>query len=212
MLAALDGTWTLKQGAGLASGVAPTGIPGLPVGGITIPLPANPPQRFTLTFDPAAGYATLSGEGQSMAMVGATPAELGGVSKYLSSADIDKLITKGKGCAWNALPIMVGSNVYGLDTPATPGGKGRFSYVGLPGLKVTLCVLPDGSYREATDRDLGVDRGCKQEAKPAVRMGDMKMSLIMKFQSSTQGSGVLLFEGQQDESRFTAIAPITMSR
>lgn len=210
MLAALDGTWTLKQGAGAATAASPTGIAASPIGGMTIPLPPHKPQRFTLKFDPALGHSELSGEGQKMAMISADAKALDKVSRHLDSDDVSRMVAKGQGCEWYSLPIMVGSKMYKLQAH-DPGSKEAdwWMYLPFPGKPMLVCLRNDGIA--AIDFG-GPERVCETPPHLLDGKGDMKMSLVMKFQSARSGSGVLVFEGKSGKSRFAAIAPITMSR
>lgn len=102
LLVALDGSWSMTQG------------PGVAVGAFPIPLPGHPPVAMRLEYDPEGGFAILSGQGQQMLMV---PMVTETASRALGKDSFDVFATETEGldaCDWYALPTLVGSNAYAL--------------------------------------------------------------------------------------------------
>lgn len=242
MLAALDGTWSLTQEAGVAVGA-----------GRRIPLPPNT-QTFTIEFDPTIGIADLKG-GSPPQTLALFPTNLTAVEEIIwfvidigedddgNQTERNLLETQlnaGSGCDFYSLPIMLGFNTYALTQPAE--GLGAYSLeVAVGGNYATLCFsrsevesnidnLREGDLRrgvevsgesagevtgayfvETDQRDIESRRACNLDVPPPTP-GTMVMSLVMKFHSANQGTGILQFEGEQGGHKFFARAPVTMSR
>ncbi len=210
ILASLDGTWTLKQGSGFAVAAGPSGNMAFPIGGMAIPLPPHAPQKVLLRFDASKHFATLSGAEEDMAMIATTEADLSAVSKYLRSEKISKLLDKGSGCNWDSLPMIIGSSDYVLDTGLRIHYM-RLNKVPLLSGKV-LCLDERGMITGVKDEDRWDIDPCKKIPRVKVKTSEMKMTVILKFQTPNKGSGVLLFEGEQEGYKFSATAPLSMNR
>ena len=228
MLAALDGTWNLTQGKGFATA-------GPPQMSFVVPLPAHPAQPLTITYDPAAGVATATGAapGETMIMVPATQAGAAAVVGIIGQEDIEDYLEIGTGCDWDAIPIMIGTNIYSLDSITngpdagpnhfygsfggygfdycTAGDVGEIDQALVFGHNSDIPVAPtlDSDYESVCDPD---DPELNGPAVPEVSEGQMSMSLAVKFQSPTSGTGILLFKGTKDGYPFSAKAPVSFSR
>ncbi|MCB2048459.1 MAG: hypothetical protein KDE32_09565 [Novosphingobium sp.] len=209
MLAALDGTWTVSQGPGVAVAGGFTGNPVIPKSVMTIPLPPHKGKRFKIAFDPENGKAVLSGDGQKLDMIAASSKELNKVSRHLDGEDLKGMVDKKAGCDWYSLPIMVGSKMYRLKG-VEQGGKPTWSmFLPIPKKPMYICLREDG---RVAGEFLGGTSECWTEPYEVDAKGDMKMSVIVKFQSATSGGGMLYFEGKSGSYPFAAAAPIKFSR
>lgn len=210
LLVALDGSWSLEQGAGLA------------VGGVPIPLPAHPPVAMRLEYDAEGGFAILGGQGQQMVMVPVVTetasAVLGDWFEHFATA------TEGMdACEWYALPTLVGSNVYALKGTTQTGSLQWFDDSGAVmeyNMGAVFCVGdhayflllqsgPEGKVLvpgEDTDGSRCADTDVIRSA------GDMSMTISLKFDSPSSARGMLTFMGESDGYSFAAWAPITMTR
>lgn len=228
LLAGLDGTWSVQQGAGVMI---------VPVMG-AMPLPAHAPLRLTMAHDPATGTSQLTGSGpdEQLIMIATHESLVPQIRELVSAADKEDLLNTGEGCDWHALPLMVGTRTYSLDAPAS-------SETGT----VIALALPEGSPESApmfapvaclTSRDkqgivdflgersqaafgslgriassgkLYVQHDADCNASPA-SSGDMTMTLLVKFQTPSSGTGMVIFEVNQNGTPAIAKAPVTMSR
>jgi hypothetical protein len=212
LLAALDGSWSLEQG------------PGLAVGGWPIPLPAHPPVAMRLEYDAEGGFAILSGQGQQMLMV---PVVTEIVSDVLGDwfPHFEGSTEGMEACDWYALPTLIGSNVYAL-SGAIPAEWARVlgeSNASIEYAVAILCVA-DRSYIFGVARDIdetdvhpiadGAPDGstnCEDRGTRSLQ-GDMSMTISLKFDSPSSARGMLTFVGESDGYSFAAWAPITMFR
>lgn len=223
MVAALDGTWNITQGQGFATA-------GPPQMTFVLPLPAHPPQPLTITYDPAAGIATATGAapGETMLLVPTTAQGAAAVVGIIGEQDMEDYLEIGTGCDWYSIPLMIGTNNYSLSSlgiDSTPN-----ALVGTFG-DITAGICRDSG-------EFGIDRGTFDN--PRLRTpngsigsfnlvninecpgasrevwsfseGQMSMSLAVKFQSESSGTGILLFEGMKDGYPFSAKAPVRFSR
>jgi hypothetical protein len=229
MVAALDGTWNLTQGQGFATA-------GPPEMTFVLPLPAHPPQPLTITYDPAAGIATATGAapGETMLLVPTTPEGAAAVVGSIGEEDMEDYLEIGTGCDWYSIPLMIGTNIYSLDSlvelsPSqdAPDNLPNSVYGSFNGIAFRYCYdpynpdpvfqtgrqdIPNGGgpqYNHSCDPSRP-DRNVA----PTIRVseGQMSMSLAVKFQSPSSGTGILLFEGMKDGYPFAAKAPVRFSR
>lgn len=186
---------------------------GFAMGGAAgLPLPPHKAQKFTLKYQPGAGYSVLSGQGQQMPMVASFGKNVQPVANYLEAEKTKGLFSKGAGCNWSSLPIMIGSKSYELKASKPGSNQYKFGmFVPIPNNMVFLCVRQDGS--------VGIGGGgfalapnCSTPPRKLDGKGDMTMTLIVKFQSRTSASGMLLFEGNSHGNPFFAKAPVSMTR
>lgn len=231
MVKAIEGRWTLTQGAGVALG-----------GVIPIPLPAQAPQSVAIDVDENSGIAFLEHEGQKLAIVPVLPEQAVDQMAWLRDDEIEGLTNPGGSCDWYALPVMLGSNVYALNAEtaaaeaANPENKTYgVVYAGNGNGDVHVCSNGKVGYsvyssksgvEQDGDLTVGVisedDEGAQNAARlkcatdedvvlPATS-GEMTMTLFVKFTSPNSGAGVLQFQGEQEGYRFGARAPITFAR
>lgn len=236
MLAALEGPWTLRQGAGFAV-----------AGAMMIPLPAHPPQTVVLDYDEQAWHATLTGmAGERLVMFPTDERQIEEVVTYLNEADAANLLQFGAGCDWYSLPLMLGSNSYSLSRDEATEELALIT-VGFPsavvgldggGVRIGFCAPVPDQVREGEISDR-VDRGgtasswrdsesasgatwSRAEGNRACAdlvpnpvpggEGQMLMILMVKFQSANSATGLLHFEGEMNGQRFGAKAPVSLSR
>ena len=224
MLAALEGEWTLRQGPGFAA-----------AGAMVIPLPAHPPKRMALDYTEGDYFATLSAEDGSMVMFPTDPDQIEAVVKHMNEADAANLLEIGTGCDWYALPIMAGSNSYSLDRAEGPPEAIALAFITGNGPRVGVCVampyeaaglqggdmnsvsLGDGrnSELEVWSMEDESTKGCFPDQEPfrlEAGQGQMVMNLLVKFQSPTSATGIVIFEGQMNGQGFGAKAPVRLTR
>jgi hypothetical protein len=195
-------------------------------------LQPHPAQTLHFAFDPEYFVAELTGAapGEKLVLLPVDTPEtaeaavgaLGDIiSDYLGSVRTD--------CQGHEVPLMIGTNAYSLEragrTPAerpnaiagsfgnlgfyycingSPGAGTSFAIVtGRPG---RLAGAPPGISTDHSENCLHDD----DFLPPA--SGQMSMSLAVKFQSSTSGTGILVFEGKQNGYEFRAAAPVTLER
>ena len=197
-LSVLDGNWSLRQGPGFVLSA---------VG--AIPLPAQPGQTLTMQFVSDAGYSTLSGQGQQLVMVGGMPQNVAPVAAYLDEEQAEGFFTPGPGCNWLNQPVMIGSKRYDL-TATIPGDSNPAFYMPIPisDAVIIVCVRADGSIEVGE----GFGANCGVPDQELDGEGELNMTLIVKFQSPSSATGVLIFTGNSRGNRFYAKAPITMTR
>ena len=221
MLAALDGTWSLTQEAGVAIGA-----------GRRIPLPPNT-QSFTIEFDPTIGIADLKGGSppQSLALIPTNPAAVEEIIWFTFDVDesgeeqnlLETQLNIGTSCDFYDLPLVLGFNTYSLTQPAEQGDSyAIFSVVGdnIVGFCIPLEVASELDIAQfelefvTQGADVGGDDAtiCGPVTVPNPDPGTMVMSLAMKFHRANHGTGILQFEGEQGGHSFFATAPVTMSR
>jgi hypothetical protein len=212
LLTALDGSWTLTQG------------PGLAIGGLPIPLPAHPPVPVTLEYILEGGHAILNAQGQDMLMMPTTTEDaselLGELNQYLVTS------TEGMdACDWYALPTLVGTNLYDLSfnlvTPVMDPDPVSI-YFCINGTTHGYGVV---DFREVTIGDQVENVPVLDRFRPEDQGGlipcnipigtlpaGMTMTVALKFDSPSSARGMLTFEGASGPFPFAAWAPITMAR
>lgn len=226
LLAGLDGTWSVQQGAGVMI---------VPVLG-AMPLPPHEPLRLTMAYDPETGTSQLTGNGpdEQLIMFPTHESLVPQIQEVVSEADKEDLLNIGEGCNWYALPLMVGTNTYSLDAPAS-SEAGTMIALALPEalptsapMSASLACLTRKEWQGMTDfvedndlisaveamlsaPQLYVQPDAECNVTPA-SSGDMTMTLLVKFQSPNSGTGMLIFEVNQSGTRAIAKAPVTMSR
>jgi hypothetical protein len=215
MLAALEGPWTLRQGAGFAA-----------AGAMVLPLPAHPPQTVVLDYDEGAWYATLTGmAGERMVMFPTDENQIEAVVKYLTEADAANLLEIGAGCDWYSLPLMLGSNSYSLNRAGGQPGTMRLDIANISDGTLThlsVCIPMHGPedndvvYQVGNNRVGAAMNDCAlDDDHPSLLQageGQLLMNLLVKFQSTESASGIVIFEGVMNGQRFGAKAPVTLSR
>ncbi|QIE46053.1 hypothetical protein G5B38_11265 [Pseudohalocynthiibacter aestuariivivens] len=219
VLASLNGSWTLRQKAGVArAGGAP----------IPIPLPAHPPQQMEMDAWDNFGFSVLSGQGQSMVML---PAVSDAVAEHIDTttdSGMETVHADVAGCDWAAMPTLVGTNTYSLQGPGGEAltvvdmevAKAKFS----DEYGVTVVVCPNRDTDSMFDDPISVGglfgvkiipRNDKEQCAPAMaRVGsnEMEMTIFLRFDSANSAAGLLSFRGEMNGSAFSASAPLTMSR
>lgn len=231
MVKAIEGRWTLTQGAGVAVG-----------GFIPIPLPAQAPQSVSIDVDGNSGIAFLKHEGQKLAIVPVLPEQAVDQMAWLRDDEIDGLTNPGGACDWYALPVMLGSNIYALNAETAAAEAANTEneaygmiFAGNGQGDVHVCSNGKVGYSVYSSKDVaetgggptvGVISEDDEGAQNAVRLkcaleevdvpvatsGEMTMTLFVKFTSPNSGAGVLQFQGEQEGYRFGARAPITFAR
>lgn len=226
MIKAIEGNWTLKQGAGYGAG-----------GILPFPLPAQPPQSVWIDVDTGKGIAYLKHDGQKIAIIPVLPSEALAQEMRLDEAEQKGLLNTGGGCEWYSLPIMLGSNVYELSDAAAKaqGGadgtsiamvvtEGEVFYACSNGkmdsFKTTVSeILGEGvavveKSNDAPEKAETINKYCEMEDidTPDPRVGEMVMNLLVKFKSPDSGTGILQFKGQYGATVFAARAPVTFTR
>jgi hypothetical protein len=217
LLAALDGSWTIRQGPGQAQ-----------AGVMTIPLPAPPPAPVTFKFDPQRRLVDVRSAdlADGMIMFPAAPVQ---------QAAADQLIGKpptgnptGPVCAWLTSPTLIGTNVYfALDKwtffkePAEVKWKcGEFLAAvrdpdGPEAVRLLALLILAGSPDDKKSFNYSaqwyLDTHCG-EASPRVSAFEMEMTLVLRFLSKNSAAGMVYFEGKTDQARFRASAPVRFSR
>ena len=201
LLAALDGSWTLTQG------------PGLAIGGLPIPLPGHPPVAVGLEYISEAGFAIMTAQGQDLIM---WPEATENASNLLGDLN-QYLVTSTEGmdaCDWDALPTLVGTNLYALS----------FNLVRRsPTMRtVAFGFCRHGERWEYYFDGLTIDveqtvQQCSGCFVPCnIPIGNvpagMTMTVALKFDSPSSARGMLSFEGKSGPFPFAAWAPITMAR
>lgn len=231
LLAGLHGTWSVQQGAGVMI---------VPVMG-AMPLPPHAPLRLTMTYDPETGTSQLTGNGpdEQLMMFPTHESLVPQIQALVSAVDKEGLLNIGEDCDWYALPLMVGTSTYSLDVPANsetgtaialalPDGlptsapmsaplacltsrdkQGIVNFLGQnsPAHKAVF----DAVATMASAGKLYVQHDAECNATPT-SSGNMTMTLLVKFQSASSGTGMLIFEVNQNGTRAIAKAPVTMSR
>lgn len=226
MIKAIEGNWTLKQGAGYGAG-----------GVLPFPLPAQPPQSVWIEVDAGKGIAYLKHDGQKLAIIPVLPSEAMAQEIRLDEAEQKGLLNTGGGCEWYSLPIMLGSNVYELSYAAAKAQgvadgtsiamvvtEGEVFYACSNGrmdrFKSTVSeILGEGvkvveKSADAPEKAAGVEKYCELEDidTPDPRVGEMVMNLLVKFKSPDSGTGILHFKGQYGATVFEAKAPVSLTR
>lgn len=195
LLAALDGTWSLKQGAGAALGESNRGVAG-------VPLPPHGAQPLGFKYDPQRGVAVLSGQDtpDQMILFPVASAQAEQAARAFARGDAAKARAASTHCNPDSLRIFVGTNSYALDRDAAQhrGGSSEAAYfcsmLGMTG-------IPPAP----------VQRACSPRTTEAAH-GQMTMTLLVRFQSANAGSGMLYFQGEMEGSHFGAAAPVQLSR
>lgn len=216
LLSALDGSWSLTQGRGIA------------IGGPPIPLPAHPPVEMGLEYNSEGGYAILSGQGQQMLML---PTSTETASNILGGLN-ENFVTATEGmdaCDWYALPTLVGSNWYDLTriitsqtSPSIGAADGTsaaamiFFCINDLQYYTVFAVEEGGPVMVEVAQDIDWTSGPPSPNECNIPIdavtGDMKMTIALKFDSPSSARGMLSFRGEQGGYHFAAWAPITMSR
>ncbi|MCX7560559.1 hypothetical protein OS190_13360 [Sulfitobacter sp. F26204] len=210
MLTQLDGTWTLKQGAGGAATYR----------GIGVPLPPQKPIGLKLTYNEKSGFVEmLSASGDNRAVLFPSEnsdnnwaAEM--IQKFPESAP------ENAGCTWSEMPVFIGTNVY--DLSGHSGG-------GVHTLETIKDGLFDGplSYSECKNVvEIGGRKAARPEHQPffdaefkkceslvgQLTPGTMVMTIFARFLNADTASGTVTFEGEQGGYWFAAAAPLKFSR
>ncbi|CAM3853095.1 hypothetical protein [Litorimonas haliclonae] len=208
LLSTIEGSWSLKQGAGVAMGQ----------GFLPIPLMAHPPQNIDIDVDKEAGLASIQQGGEKIVLAPVAPDGVAEIDTMLRESDAEGMIDTSGGCDWYSLPLMVGSNLYDLSadvkglyknsTTVILGSLGAFMVCRDSNGPMELArttsdapVMVIEEYRElCPKRDLVPDEG------------ELVMTLLVKFNGPNSGSGVLLFEGYMNGAFAGAKAPVTLTR
>lgn len=228
LLAGLDGSWSVQQGAGVMF---------VPVMG-AMPLPPHEPLRLTMDHDPETGTSQLTGNGRNEKMIMFPTHEslVPRIQDLVNQAEKENLLNFGDSCDWSALPLIVGTNSYSLDTPASSETGTAIALAlpeGLPAsapMSAPLVCLTSRDKQDIVDLlgessqavfglvatmasagKLYVQHDAKCNATLA-SSGDMTMTLLIKFQNPDSGTGMLIFEVNQNGMRAIARAPVTMTR
>lgn len=231
LLAGLDGTWSVQQGAGVMI---------VPVMG-AMPLPPHEPLRLTMAYDPETGTSQLTGNGpdEQLIMFPTHESLVPQIQELVSEADKEDLLNIGEGCNWYALPLMVGTDTYSLDAPASSDGTTVIALAlpdelskSMPVRRSTMVCFTSREKQAIGDfiSDNATADYVVNTIIPAMEKagklyvmddfipctppgtGDMTMTLLVKFQSPNSGTGMLIFEVNQNGTRAIAKAPVTMSR
>ncbi|MBV0914114.1 hypothetical protein [Anianabacter salinae] len=231
LLVGLDGTWSVQQGPGVMI---------VPVMG-ALPLPPHAPLRLTMAYDPETGTSQLTGNGpnEQLIMFPTHESLVPQIQEMVSAADKENLLNIGTDCDWYALPLMVGTNTYSLESPGFVETGTTVLALFLPGvsneltqsaIKSTAVCLTGKDKQEIADLMGGGRAQNMIDALENVELagplfvaqdfgcavtpssGEMTMTLLVKFQSPESGTGMLIFEVNQGGTRAIAKAPVTMSR
>lgn len=191
LLVAIDGSWSLKQGSGLAMG-----------GPIPIPLPSHGAQPVVFEYNPEKRFIVVAAAdlSDSMVMFPSAEKQLIQAEELLDAfgKDDEKVVSD---CDWDTLPILIGTNVYTGDYTG--------SYYGLTR---TFCEGLAGESEEVTIQRVALGVLCVNSIPETARTLDMEMTLVIRFSDARHGSGVIYFDGEEDGYKYVAQAPITLSR
>lgn len=235
LLAAIEGDWSLTQGAGF-----------FVVGPQTMPLPSHPPKAISITYDPTDFHATVTAPDGRMILIPTAEDSVTADVPYLNDKDAEKFLGIGAGCDHYALPLMLGANVYSLNRAQ---GAYRIVWLVLGEVSVPFCSGADASkfteeYWRDTGEELVIQPGpdpteplhkgigvgstdirdtpdsawfpCpfkdSLNSIPEAAEGEMTMTLIVKFRTPDFATGLLQFHGQMEGHKFAAKAPVTLSR
>lgn len=218
LLTALDGSWSLQQGAGVAHG-----------GPFAIPLSPHPPAPIYFKYDPQRGLMDAQGYDQvtEMVMFPVVNEQQNLAEKLLKKGDIDTSKISGSSCGWDALPIFIGTEKYFFSSDPgvvheTVVKKYLFcdtigdASLPINALTVLTVDLLRAAFREQCKRPL---------LHPEDDSGGMTMTLVVRFVSPRYGLGTLFFKGTDKstitvdkrdpfelESPYRAHAPVTLFR
>lgn len=207
LLVAIDGSWTLQQGLTRMT-VADLGM--------TIPLRPQRPVGVRLNYDGERRVVNVVAADLSdgIIMFPASPGQERLAAMMIAPASAN---TAG-GCDWYALPTLFGTNVY-TEASVTHVYDAK-----------SQAVCRQHVYEAATEAVLGpydpVDNPYgKTESALATSLSEsvcdgdrpqgrfkMEMTLVLRFSSPNQGSGMLYFDGEQDGHQVSAVAPVTLRR
>lgn len=199
LLAALDGSWTIHQGAGKAQ-----------AGNMSIPLPSPRPTPVTFKFDPARHVIDVQSKdlANEIIMFPAAPIQQDDAARLVGDSPPDNPTVPV--CAWIDAPTVIGTNVYFfmehdwllLMNPHITA-KECDGYQEAIGDPATHHALRPG-YQKIWDMN------CR---KPPIEPHlDMAVTLALRFTSPNSGAGMVYYSGKTDRSRFIASAPVKISR
>lgn len=233
LLAGLDGVWSVKQGAGVM--IVPV------MGALPLPSHAPLRLTMAYDPNTGTSQLTGSGPDEHLVMFPTHESLVPQIQEMVSEADKAGLLNIGDSCDWYGLPLMVGTNSFSLYAPATSETGTAIALAlpeGLPNsapMSVPLTCLTaqdkqgiTAFLREnapakdsaaafgavaslASSGTLYVQHNAACNVTPA-SSGDLLMTLLVKFQSPTAATGMLIFEMNQNGLQAIAKAPVTMSR
>jgi hypothetical protein len=199
LLAALDGSWTIRQEKGTAQ-----------AGMMTIPLPAPPPTQVTFRFDPPRRVINVLSKSlaDDIIMFPAAPIQQDDAARLVGDSPPDNPTVPV--CAWLEAPTIIGTNVYFLM-------EDDFVLLLNPHITAEECdryqeAIGDSATHHAVRPGYQKiwDMNCR---KPPIEPNlDMAMTLALRFTSANSGAGMVYFTGKTDRSAFRASAPVRLSR
>ena len=210
LLTALDGTWTLHQGAGMAMG-----------GPFPIPLPPPRPVSVSLEYDPTQGVIDLIGTDSPGRMI-MLPVASGGANQLVGEQPAGNAAASESGCNWNALPILVATNSY---TEVDEVIVVDFEGAAICFNNMTEIKSSYTSWGDEVEYDVMAGAAifyCPADLLPPPVVDDtgefrMNMTLTLRFSDDRSGSGTVQFSGTQENPRggkipFAAEAPVELTR
>ena len=215
LLAALDGSWTIRQQAGTMS-----------AGAMRMPLPAPAAATpVTFKFDAPRRIVDVRGAnlGEEMAMFPSAPIQKEAADLLLGPAPYQP--TLAPVCDWLESPTLIATNFYFFlgGEAVTLIKAAAVSGADCDSVERTMQLSDNALYQsesigwlkdpEDYRRSLRKfwDMNCRQPPIVPEQL-DMEMTLVLRFTSRSSGSGMVYFSGQTDRSRFAASAPVTISR
>lgn len=233
LLAGLDGVWSVKQGAGVM--IVPV------MGAMPLPPHAPLRLTMAYDPGSGTSQLTGSGPGEQLIMFPTHESLIPQIQEMVSEADKAGLLNIGDSCDWYGLPLMVGTNTYSLSAAATsetgtaialalPEGLPTSAPMSVPltcltgqdkqGITAFLQANKPAKFGAvavgavaslASSGTLYVQHDAKCNVTPE-SSGDLSMTLLVKFQTPTAATGMLIFEISQNGLQAIAKAPVTMSR
>ena len=202
LLSALDGSWTIQQGAGLAAGQHNGRA-------ITIPLPPPPVASVNFTYDAQQRVIDVESAdlAEKMIMFPSAPAQQNQASQLLGAQTAGNAAASGSGCDWYSLPIMIGTNHYVSKSVNYVHYYSNHAANCAPG--ATGWGLGGTFYSAEFDKNMTMEEYCTST--PPGRF-DMEMTIVLRFTNSQSGSGSVHYTGKQDGVNFAASARVTLTR
>ncbi|MDX1745012.1 MAG: hypothetical protein R3324_03665 [Halobacteriales archaeon] len=191
LLPALEGSWSIEQGAGLVWGATEQGS-------ITMPLAGHDPVPVVLEYLPERGVMHVQNVGQEgdMDLFPATEAQLSFAEPLIEPDGDEDPAPSTPGCDWFESPLFIGTNYYVGEEEVTAEDATEW----VPSCAVLSLVVP------YFDPDW-----CRRTRDPSRSSFEMEMTVVLRFSGQAHASGMLYFEGSGESTEFGGGAPTETS-
>lgn len=199
LLAVLNGSWTIQQGSGTATGRTSAGA-------ITIPLPPPSPTSVNFKYDSAKGVVEITSAdlAEGMVMFPAAEQQQGEATQLLGA----KSAGTASACTWSSLPTLIGTNFYSAFGKEFYAMADSLSFC--ENFRKKMEAKNAGPYYSRPDVKEWYKKHCSDKQLPSPF--EMEMTMVLRFSSANHGSGTVYFKGKDEMSTFNSSAPVTFTR